>query len=48
VSVRLATIPGIGPIVASGLSASIADASLFQGSWEFAVYPGIILKQSND
>jgi transposase len=45
VSVRLATIPGIGPIVASCLSASIPDASLFQGSREFAAYLGLVPRQ---
>ena len=45
VSIRLATIPGIGPIVASCLSASIPDASLFQGSREFAAYLGLVPRQ---
>jgi transposase len=42
VSLRLATIPGIGPIVASCLSASVPDAGLFQGSREFAAYLGLV------
>ena len=45
VSTRLAGIPGIGPIVASCLSASIPDASLFQGSREFAAYLGLVPRQ---
>jgi transposase len=45
VSLRLATIPGIGPIVASCLSSSIPDASLFQGSREFAAYLGLVPRQ---
>ena len=45
VSIRLATIPGIGPIVASCLSASVPDASLFQGSREFAAYLGLVPRQ---
>ena len=45
VSLRLATIPGIGPIVASCLSASIPDASLFQSSREFAAYLGLVPRQ---
>jgi transposase len=45
VSKRLAGIPGIGPIVASCLSASIPDASLFQGSREFAAYLGLVPRQ---
>jgi len=34
-------LPGIGPIVASCLSASVPDPSLFQGSREFAAYLGL-------
>ena len=45
ISVRLAAIPGIGPIVASCLSASVPDASLFQGSREFAAYLGLVPRQ---
>jgi transposase len=45
VSIRLATVPGIGPIVASGLSASVPDASLFQDSREFAAYLGLVPRQ---
>jgi transposase len=45
VSTRLAGITGIGPIVASCLSASIPDASLFQGSREFAAYLGLMPRQ---
>jgi transposase len=45
ISVRLAAIPGIGPIVASCLSASVPNASLFQGSREFAAYLGLVPRQ---
>jgi transposase len=45
VSTRLASIPGIDPIVASCLSARIPDASLFQGSREFAAYLGLVPRQ---
>jgi transposase len=45
VSVRLATIPGIGPIVASCLSSSIPDAGLFQSSREFAAYLSLVPRQ---
>ena len=41
VSVRLATIPGIGPIVAS----SLADPSVFKSGREFAAYLGFVPKQ---
>ncbi|MEZ0167756.1 IS110 family transposase [Microvirga sp. TS319] len=40
--VRLAAIPGIGPIVASCLAASVPDASPFQGSRELAAYLGLV------
>lgn len=45
VSARLATISGIGSIVASCLSASVPDADLFQGSREFAAYLGLVPRQ---
>jgi transposase len=45
VSIRLATIPGIDPIVASYLSTSIPDARLFQSSREFAAYLGLVPRQ---
>ncbi len=45
VSVRLETIPGIGPIIASSLSASIPDVSLFKGGREFAAYLGLVPRQ---
>ncbi|EIM30169.1 transposase [Microvirga lotononidis] len=45
VSMRLAGIPGVGPIVASCLSASVPDASLLQGSREFAAYLGLVPRQ---
>jgi len=45
VSTRLAGIPGIGPLVASCLSASIPDASLFQGRREFAASLGLVPRQ---
>ncbi|MGR3291888.1 MAG: IS110 family transposase, partial [Paracoccaceae bacterium] len=45
VSVRLATIPGIGPIVASSLAASIADPGVFKTGREFAAYLGLVPRQ---
>ncbi len=45
VSVRLATIPGIGPIIASCLSASVPDAKLFEGGREFAAWLGLVPRQ---
>lgn len=45
VSVRLATIPGIGPIVASSLAASIANAGVFKSGRELAAFLGLVPKQ---
>lgn len=38
---RLATIPGVGPIVASALVASVADATVFRTGRHFAAWLGI-------
>lgn len=38
---RLATIPGIGPITASGISAAVPDASLFRSGRQFAAWLGL-------
>jgi len=45
VSARLATIPGIGPIVASCLSASVPDAGVFRCGREFAAWIGLVPRQ---
>ena len=45
VSVRLATIPGIGPIVASSLVASITDPKVFKTGRKFAAYLGLVPRQ---
>ena len=41
VSRRLASIPGVGPITASALAASIADASQFKSARHFAAWLGL-------
>jgi transposase len=38
---RLVTIPGIGPITASAISASVPDASLFRSGRQFAAWLGL-------
>lgn len=38
---RLATIPGIGPITASAISAAAPDASLFRSGRQFAAWLGL-------
>lgn len=45
VSTRLATIPGIGPVVASCLSASVPDAGVFRCGREFAAWIGLVPRQ---
>jgi transposase len=42
---RLATIPGIGPITASALAATITDASLFKSGRELAAWIGLVPRQ---
>jgi transposase len=38
---RLVTIPGIGPVTASAISASVPDASLFRSGRQFAAWLGL-------
>jgi transposase len=38
---RLMTIPGIGPIIASAISATVPDASLFRSGRQFAAWLGL-------
>ncbi|NLS08388.1 IS110 family transposase [Rhizobium sp. P32RR-XVIII] len=45
VSIRLATVPGIGPIIATCLSASVPDAKLFESGREFAAWLGLVPRQ---
>jgi transposase len=42
---RLAAIPGIGPITASALAATIADASTFRSGRELAAWIGLVPRQ---
>lgn len=46
-SKRLATIPGIGPLAASALVASVGDASHFKNGRSFAAFIGLVPKQSS-
>lgn len=45
VSRRLATIPGIGPITASAIAATIADPSAFRSGREMAAWIGLVPRQ---
>jgi transposase len=42
---RLATIPGIGPITAAALSASVPDPAAFEGARQFAAWLGLVPRQ---
>jgi transposase len=44
---RLATIPGIGPLSASALAATIGDASTFKSGRALAAWLGLVPKQSS-
>jgi transposase len=46
-SKRLATIPGIGPLAASALVASVGDASSFKNGRSFAAFIGLVPRQSS-
>ena len=45
VSRRLETIPGIGPITASALAASVSDPALFRNGRELAAWIGLVPRQ---
>jgi transposase len=44
---RLATIPGIGPVTASAIVASVTDPSMFSSGREFAAFLGLVPRQSS-
>ena len=46
-SKRLATIPGIGPLTASALAASIGDASVFKSGRSLSAFLGLVPRQSS-
>lgn len=45
VSRRLATIPGIGPVIASAIAATVADPAMFRSGREFAAWLGLVPRQ---
>jgi transposase len=45
VSRRLATIPGIGPLIASAIAATVPDAGAFRSGREFAAWLGLVPRQ---
>ena len=42
---RLATVPGIGTLIATLLSATVSDAAAFKGGREFAAWTGLVPRQ---
>jgi transposase len=46
VSRRLASIPGIGPIIASAIAATVADPGVFRSGREFAAWLGLVPRQN--
>ena len=44
---RLATIPGVGPIIASAIAASVPDASVFKSGRQFAAWLGLVPRQNS-
>lgn len=47
ISQRLATIPGVGPITASAIAATVTDASLFRSGRELAAWLGLVPRQNS-
>ncbi len=47
VSQRLATIPGIGPIIATAIAATISDPNVFRSGREFAAWLGLVPRQNS-
>lgn len=46
-SSNLATIPGIGPIIASAITATVQDASNFKSGRDFAAWLGLVPRQNS-
>ncbi len=47
VSQRLATIPGIGPLAATAIAATVPDPSAFRSGREFAAWLGLVPRQNS-
>jgi transposase len=46
-SQRLAKIPGIGPLIATAIVATVADASMFRSGREFSAWLGLVPRQKS-
>ncbi len=47
ISQRLAKVPGVGPLIATAIVATVGDASLFHSGREFAAWLGLTPRQSS-
>ena len=47
VSQRLATIPGIGPIIATAIAATVTEPGVFRSGREFAAWLGLVPQQNS-
>jgi transposase len=47
VSQRLATIPGVGPVIATAIAATVADPNTFRSGREFAAWLGLVPRQNS-
>lgn len=47
VSQRLSTIPGIGPIIATAIAATVTDSTRFRSGREFAAWLGLVPRQNS-
>src|SRR5262245_28423761 len=47
VSQRLASIPGIGPIIATAIATTVADPNAFRSGREFAAWLGLVPRQNS-
>src|SRR5262245_64511038 len=44
---RLASIPGIGPIIATAIATTVADPKVFRSGREFAAWLGLVPRQNS-
>lgn len=47
VSQRLATIPGVGPMIATAIAATVAEPGMFRNGREFAAWLGLVPRQNS-
>src|SRR5262245_17954810 len=47
VSQRLASIPGIGPIIATAIATTVADPGVFRSGREFGAWLGLVPRQNS-